>query len=84
MRECWGANSLARSTVGLEKGTHKHGMVDRESCVPYHIPERSEQLLVFRVELILRRWLDEDPVLKLAMSKHNAGRDVRALVYDVF
>ena len=75
---------MARSTVGLEKGTYKYGMVERESCAPYHIPERSKQLLVFRVELILRRWLDEDPVLKLAIAENDAGRDIRILVEDVF
>ena len=51
---------------------------------PYSVPEPLERLLVRGIKLILRYGLDKDPVLKLAMSKHNAGRDVRALVYDVF
>ena len=75
---------MVRSTVGLEKGTYKHGVVERESCVPYHIPERSEQLLVFRVKLILQRWLDEDPVLELAMAENDASGNIRILVEDVF
>ena len=51
---------------------------------PYSVPEVLERLLVRGIKLILRYGLDKDPVLKLAMSKHNAGRDVRVLVYDVF